>query len=141
MSVDDGNRGARNWLLVAAVAGALSVLLGAFGAHALQSVLEPRLLAVYHTAVDYHMAHALLLTLVAIAHGQKHMLHAGCARFAARALVFGLLLFCGSLYALAISGISALGMITPLGGIAFVAGWLSLALAAWRGPESTPVES
>ena len=132
---------ARRLLILAGILGALAVTLGAFGAHGLKTQLEPRLLAVYHTAVDYHFIHSLVLVFVALALSSGRLVHGRYALWAAKCLIFGLVLFCGSLYALAISGVSKLGMITPLGGVAFILAWLNLALAAWKGPESKHMTS
>lgn len=117
----------RRWFFIASVTGALGVLFAAFGAHSLAARLEPHALATFETGARYQLIHALALGLAALA-----------ARDAARAwaeraaLLFfaGILLFSGSLYGLALSGIRILGFITPLGGLALLLGWLALALAA-----------
>jgi uncharacterized membrane protein YgdD (TMEM256/DUF423 family) len=105
------------------------VALGAFGAHALKARLAPELLAVYHTAVQYHFWHALALVGVALAWP-----HAGQAWLRAAGWLFiaGLVLFCGSLYALAFGAPRQTGFATPLGGLAFILGWLAFAAAAAR---------
>jgi uncharacterized membrane protein YgdD (TMEM256/DUF423 family) len=105
----------------------LSVAAGAFGAHALRSRLSPEYLAVFETAARYQMYHALGLVGVAWALSRWP---AGTAQWAGWLFVVGTVLFSGSLYALALTGERWLGAITPLGGIAFLAGWLCLALAA-----------
>lgn len=116
-------------LLAAALAGASAVALGAFGAHALRDVLDERALAVWRTAVDYQFWHALAL----LALGVLAEVRASRAlRTAALAFVLGLVLFCGSLYALALGAPRWLGAITPLGGLAFIIGWLALGLHAAR---------
>ena len=107
-----------------------AVGLGAFGAHALRARLAPDLMAVYQTAVQYHFWHALGLLAVAILLMQKPESAALAA--AAWLLVVGLVLFCGSLYALAFTGVRGLGAVTPLGGAAFLMAWAALAWAAWR---------
>jgi uncharacterized membrane protein YgdD (TMEM256/DUF423 family) len=107
-----------------------AVGLGAFGAHALRARLVPDLLAVYQTAVQYHFWHALGLLAVGILLMQKPESTALAA--AAWLLVAGLVLFCGSLYALALTGIRGLGAVTPVGGAAFLLAWAALAFAAWR---------
>ena len=103
--------------------------LGAFGAHALKTRLAPELLAVYHTAVQYHFWHALALVGVALAwpHAAQTWL-----RVAGWLFVAGLVLFCGSLYALAFGAPRQAGFATPLGGLAFILGWLAFAAAAAR---------
>ena len=108
----------------------IAVGLGAFGAHALKSRLAPDLTAVYQTAVQYHFWHALGLLAVGILLLQKP--DSGALAAAAWLLIAGLLLFSGSLYALALTGIRGLGAITPIGGVAFLAAWAALAWAAWR---------
>ena len=104
--------------------------LGAFGAHGLKAVLTPAMLEVYKTGVAYQMWHALGLGLIAVFHQQApddKLLHrAGWLMFA------GILLFSGSLYLLAVLNLKWLGMITPLGGVAFLAAWLLVALFAAR---------
>jgi uncharacterized membrane protein YgdD (TMEM256/DUF423 family) len=105
------------------LAGASAVILGAFGAHALRGVLDARGSELWHTAVSYHFWHALALGL-AVACG------AGRARcVAAGAFALGIVLFSGSLYALALGAPNAAGLITPFGGVAFIVGWVALALS------------
>jgi len=117
-------------LFSAALALALAVMLGAFGAHALKSRLAPDLLAIYQTAVQYHFWHALGLLAVALL--MLHFPDAPLLGWAAWLIVAGLVLFSGSLYLLARTGQRWLGAVTPLGGVAFIAGWLMLAWFAWR---------
>jgi uncharacterized membrane protein YgdD (TMEM256/DUF423 family) len=117
---------------IGALMAMLSVVLGAFGAHALKDKLTSDMMDVYQTGVQYHMFHAVGILLISLLierlPGQR------LALWAARLLLAGIVLFSGSLYALALSGIDALGAITPLGGVAFIAGWICLALAA-RSPK------
>lgn len=119
----------RPFLLLASFAGFTGVALGAFAAHGLKARLSAEYLAVFQTAVHYQMVHALALLGVALlaARLPGRLLTAAGSLFA-----LGILLFSGSLYALTLSGFSALGMITPLGGLAFLGGWFCLGLAAWR---------
>jgi uncharacterized membrane protein YgdD (TMEM256/DUF423 family) len=106
----------------------LAVLLGAFGAHGLQQRLDEYHLKVWQTGVTYHLTHALALVLLGVIEKQNaSRLRTTHALFGA-----GILLFSGSLYALALTGNKALGMITPLGGAAFLAGWLALAWSQRR---------
>jgi len=126
----DLNPAARRTLTLAALAGALAVMTGAFGAHALKAKLTPDLLAVWQTAVQYHFWHALALGLIGVL--MLHQPDSRALRVAGWLMVTGLLLFSGSLYALALSGLRGLGAVTPLGGLAFIAGWLALARAVWR---------
>jgi uncharacterized membrane protein YgdD (TMEM256/DUF423 family) len=120
---------ARLALLVAALALFVAVAAGAFGAHALKAKLEPDLLAVYQTAVQYHFWHALGLLAVAILLLQRP--DSGALAAAAWLLVAGMALFSGSLYALALTGLRGLGAVTPIGGVAFLGAWLAVAWAAW----------
>jgi len=112
----------------------LGVGLGAFGAHGLKSRVGPELLTTWNTGVQYHLVHALGLVMVGIL---CHLLpEVSLARIAGWFLVAGTLLFSGSLYVLVLSGVRSLGMITPLGGVCFLLGWLLLALAAWKSAGS-----
>ena len=108
----------------------LCVLLGAFGAHALKSRLSPDLLEIYGTAVQYHFYHALGLLAVGVISLQ--LPNSGYVKWSGWAMVIGIVLFCGSLYALSLSGARWLGAITPLGGTAFLGAWLLLAVAALK---------
>ena len=118
------------WLMVVAILGGLAVALGAFGAHALEGKLSDQYLEVYKTAVQYQMIHTLALLGVAIL-GAIHP-EAPWLRPSAWLFLVGTVLFSGSLYALVFSGIRPLGMITPIGGLAFILGWVALALAGLR---------
>ncbi|HEV7489321.1 MAG TPA: DUF423 domain-containing protein [Rhodanobacteraceae bacterium] len=119
-------------LVAAALAGGAAVVLGAFGAHALRNSLDASALATWHTAVDYEFWHALaLLGVSALARDRTTR----SLRVAAIAFVLGILLFCGSLHALALGGPRAIGVITPLGGIAFIVGWIALAIHGWLHEE------
>ena len=117
----------RTFLLVGALAGVMGVALGAFGAHGLRGRLSPEMLGVFETAVRYHIYHALALVLTASLMGRiegRSIVAAGWFFTA------GIVLFSGSLYMLAATGITLLGAITPLGGLAFLIGWACLAIAA-----------
>jgi uncharacterized membrane protein YgdD (TMEM256/DUF423 family) len=117
----------RTFLLIGALAGFLAVTFGAFGAHALRERLSPEMLAVFETGVRYHMYHALALLLVS-----AMMPRMGGWLVVASGWLFtaGIVLFSGSLYLLALTGVTMLGAITPIGGLAFLAGWACLAIAA-----------
>jgi uncharacterized membrane protein YgdD (TMEM256/DUF423 family) len=119
-------------LRIAAVLGFLGVALGAFGAHALRERLSPALLQVWNTAVLYHLLHAVaLLSLGLYVRASSGALGAGMGadvRAPAWLFVAGILIFSGSLYALALTGIKILGAVTPLGGLCFLAGWGWLAV-------------
>ena len=111
-----------------AVSAGLAVALGAFAAHGLRSRISPEALQTFETGARYHMYHALALLAVAWAATRWP----GAAVTAAGWLfVAGTLLFSGSLYLLAVTGVRVLGAITPFGGVAFILGWLALAWAAW----------
>lgn len=108
----------------------LAVGLGAFGAHGLKSRVPSELLTTWQTAVQYHIYHALGLILVGVL---IHLLpQANGLKTAGWFLTAGTLLFSGSLYVLVLSGVRALGAITPMGGVAFLIGWLLLAFSVWR---------
>ena len=114
-------------LLVGAVAGFLAVALGAFGAHGLRARLSPEMLAVFETGVRYHMYHALAIVIVALMVGR---FDGWMFRAAGWAFTVGIVLFSGSLYLLAVTGVTILGAITPIGGLAFLVGWGLLVVAA-----------
>lgn len=115
-------------LLLGAFFAFSAVALGAFGAHGLKNILTPDLLGVYETAVRYQMYHALAILILAalpMLNNQKKNIIGWC-------FTFGIILFSGSLYFLALTGIKNLGIITPLGGIAFLIGWCIFFLAALK---------
>lgn len=115
----------RLWVAVGAVNAMLSVAAGAFGAHALRARLEPRMLEVFEVGARYQMFHALGMIAVAWVAAQRAE-----ASAAGWAMLAGVVLFSGSLYAMALSGVRALGAVTPFGGVAFLVGWALLARAA-----------
>ncbi|WP_252273553.1 DUF423 domain-containing protein [Pseudomonas subflava] len=119
----------RVFLLLAALAGFSGVALGAFASHGLKGQLSAEYLAVFQTGVHYQLVHALALFGVALL---AERLPGRLLRAAGTLFAVGILLFSGSLYALTLSGLGKLGMITPLGGVCFLAGWLCLGLAALR---------
>ncbi|OPG15851.1 DUF423 domain-containing protein [Ferroacidibacillus organovorans] len=110
----------------------LAVALGAFGAHALRARLEPTQLAVYQTGIQYHLIHGLAIIIVGVialarqAMGSSSLLTTSGVLFAV-----GIILFSGSLYLLAMTGIRKLGAITPFGGLFFLAGWITLLIASF----------
>ena len=120
----------KTFLLWASIFGGLAVALGAFGAHALADRLSAADLATFETAVRYQFYHALALLGVAAVLGRWPQ--SGAATWAGWRFVAGVVIFSGSLYVLVFSGLRWLGAVTPLGGVAMIAGWISLALAAWR---------
>jgi uncharacterized membrane protein YgdD (TMEM256/DUF423 family) len=121
---------AKTFLVLGGVGMLLAVALGAFGAHVLKKTLAPEMMAVYETAVNYHVVHA--LGLLAIGLLALHLPDSGALRWAGILMTAGLLLFSGSLYALSLSGVRWLGAITPVGGAAFLAAWLLLVVAVFR---------
>jgi uncharacterized membrane protein YgdD (TMEM256/DUF423 family) len=120
----------RVFTLSGALSAFVAVAAGAFGAHALRARLGPDLLAVFETAARYQMYHALALIAVAWALTRWATPQ---LRAAGWLFVAGTILFSGSLYLLALTGVRGLGAITPLGGLCFLAGWLLLAIGVWRG--------
>jgi uncharacterized membrane protein YgdD (TMEM256/DUF423 family) len=119
-------KGAR-WIAVGALSGAVTVGLGAFGAHALKSRVTPEDLAIWETAVHYQGLHALALVLFGLWRNQGGK---GCA--AGWGFLAGSAIFSGTLYAMVLGGPRWLGAITPLGGTAMIVGWIAFAIAAWR---------
>jgi uncharacterized membrane protein YgdD (TMEM256/DUF423 family) len=110
-----------------AINGAIAVAAGAFAAHGLRSRLEPRALEIFETGARYHMYHALAMLLCAAL-----VVAAPGARTAGWLFQAGIVVFCGSLYALALTDVKVLGAITPIGGVLFLAGWIWLAISALR---------
>jgi uncharacterized membrane protein YgdD (TMEM256/DUF423 family) len=113
------------WIAVGALNAVIAIVAGAFGAHGLRERLDERALDVFEIGARYHMYHALAIVLVGII--ATRGAHAAGWLFQA-----GIVLFSGSLYAIALTGASGLGRITPIGGLAFLAGWVWLAWTAWR---------
>lgn len=120
----------RTFFVIGSLLGGLAVALGAFGAHALESRLTSDALSTFETAARYQMYHS--LALLAVAFAITRWQGSNMATWAGRLFVTGVVLFSGSLYLLSITDLRWLGAIAPVGGAAFVAGWLCLALAAWR---------
>jgi uncharacterized membrane protein YgdD (TMEM256/DUF423 family) len=112
-------------LRLGAILGALGVALGAFGAHSLRAIVTPDRLAVFETGVRYHLVHA--LAILAAAWAAHVSPDTRAPRIAGALFAAGVVLFSGSLYALVGTGVTAWGAVTPLGGVAFIAGWISLA--------------
>ena len=120
---------ARSFIATAAILMFIGVAAGAFGAHGLKQMLSADMLAIWQTAVTYQMVHGLgILALGIMLQQQDNAL----LRKAAWAMLAGVIIFSGSLYALALTGVRILGAITPIGGLAFLAGWAMLAWAAIR---------
>ena len=123
------NLSAKLFLSLGACSGALAVMLGAFGAHGLKDKLSEKMLANWMTGVDYHFYHTFALLVVGLLalKFQSGALTAGGWSFLA-----GILIFSGSLYIMALTGITRLGAITPIGGLLFIAGWVLLAVATLK---------
>jgi uncharacterized membrane protein YgdD (TMEM256/DUF423 family) len=118
------------WLLIAAINGALAVAFGAFGAHGLQGRIDAHAIEVFETGARYHMYHALAIGLAALA--ARSSAASTPASVAAGFFLAGIVLFSGSLYLLALTGVRSLGFVTPFGGLAFLVGWIALAWAATK---------
>lgn len=124
----------KNYLVWGALNAALAIALGAFGAHGLKSVLDAHMLSVFHTGVQYHGYHALGLMLLGLyARANTHNAYLSAAAYL---MLVGLVLFCGSLYALSLSGQTAWGMVAPLGGSAFILAWLAFAWGALKADKT-----
>jgi uncharacterized membrane protein YgdD (TMEM256/DUF423 family) len=121
----------RRFFMLGALLAMVGVAAGAFGAHALKARLTPEMLAVFETGVRYQLVHSLALLATAWA---SHRWPGRITHAAGWLFVAGIVLFSGSLYALALSGARGLGIITPFGGVAFILGWACLAWAAARNP-------
>jgi uncharacterized membrane protein YgdD (TMEM256/DUF423 family) len=120
-----------NWSATGAIMLALAVVLGAFGAHGLRNRLDAYSMSVYEKAVFYHFIHALGLLIVSML-SRMGALTGSAGAWVCALLLAGIVIFSGSLYALAVSGIRMLGAITPLGGLSFIAAWLLLGWALLR---------
>ena len=112
------------WIKISALCGALAVALGAFAAHGLKGQLSPQALETYQAGIQYHIFHCLALLAIINLPLDQHRLV-----WVARSFLLGIVLFSGSLYSIALSGIEALGFMTPFGGAAFICGWLLLVTA------------
>jgi len=118
------------FLAAGGVAALVAVALGAFGAHALKGRLSPEMLVVWHTAVEYHMFHALGLLALGLASIQ--LAESALLKWSGWLMLAGIVLFSGSLYALALTGVRWLGAVTPAGGTAFLAAWALFVIAILR---------
>lgn len=126
----------RAFLVIGAALGFLTVALGAFGAHVLKTLLSPDSMNLYQKAVYYQGLHTMALLITGILSLTTQQ---SAIKVAGWSFLTGILLFSGSLYLLALTGYRSLGAITPIGGVAFLVGWASLGLAAWRLPrDRTP---
>lgn len=116
------------WLAIGAVLAAIGVAMGAFGAHALKGHLTPERLEVWKTATHYHLLHAVAVAFL----GATIATTLPGAEISLKLLTAGLVVFSGTLYLLCLTGVGWLGAITPIGGLLMIAGWLTLAWAAWQ---------
>ena len=120
-----------NWTAIAAIALALAVMLGAFGAHGLKNRLDTYSMGIYEKAVFYHFIHALGILIVS---SLPRIGTAPAGGWVCTLLLVGIVIFSGSLYVLAVTGIRSLGAITPVGGLSFIVAWLLLAYVLLRSP-------
>jgi len=120
------------WLFIGAINGFLAVAAGAFAAHGLEARVTPRALEIFQTGAHYHLTHAIALIGVSLVRGPG----AARANLAGWLFSVGIVLFSGSLYFLVLADSTALVLLTPVGGVSFLAGWVMLALAALKGPSS-----
>ena len=130
----DTNLSSRRLIMIGCIVAGVGVAAGAFGAHMLKTILEPPMLAAYDTATRYQMYHAFGMVLVGMAirvYGDRRLATAGWL------FAIGMVLFCGSLYGIALAGLKWLGPITPLGGLTFILGWGIFGWRMWKG-VSTP---
>jgi uncharacterized membrane protein YgdD (TMEM256/DUF423 family) len=118
------------FIIAGAINGFLAVALGAFGAHLLEGRVADKYLSTWGTAVQYQMFHALALVAIGILMSSKILGHVSQLNVAGYLILAGIVIFSGSLYVLSLTGISILGAVTPIGGVAFLAGWIMLIVAA-----------
>ncbi len=122
-----------NWRFLAGLYGLSAIGFGAFGAHALRERLSPEMMAAYQTGAHYHLVHAAALLALSYGAPRGRALYQSSALLAA-----GVLLFSGSLYALALTSIRAIGAVTPVGGVLMLAGWSHIAISALRKTTAPP---
>ena len=114
-----------NYLMIGTISGCIVVIMGAFGAHALNDILDDYGKSIYDKAVLYHMFHSIAILILGLINKIQPEMPLSIAGWS---FLFGIILFSGSLYILALTGIKPLGMITPIGGILFIIGWIALFL-------------
>ena len=120
-------------ILLGAGNAALAILFGAFAAHALRNSLSEQMLSIFQTAVDYHLYHALGLIIIGLLICQRS--YSRLLNLSAIAMLVGIIVFCGSLYLLSLTGKSWLGMITPLGEVTFIASWILIVIAYFKSDQ------
>ena len=118
------------FIIAGAVNAAIAVMLGAFGAHALEDKLSDKYLAIWETAVQYQMFHAIGLLVIGVLASSALFGDSTQLKWSGYLILGGIIIFSGSLYALSSSGIGVLGAITPIGGVLFIVGWIMLIIAA-----------
>ena len=116
-----------HYLMIGVISGCIVVIVGAFGAHALNEILDDYGKSIYNKAVLYHMFHSIAILILGLINKIQPEIQLSMAGWS---FVFGIILFSGSLYIIAITGIKSLGIITPIGGILFIIGWVFLILKA-----------
>lgn len=119
-------------IISGSIHGLLAVAIGAFGAHALKTVLDDYGIGIWETAVQYQMFHATAILIIGVLMSTKLIGNIATLRWAAILMNLGILFFAGSLYVLALSGIKILGAITPIGGVLFIAGWVLVIISALK---------
>ncbi len=119
------------FLIAGGIAMALAVVLGAFGAHALENRLSEKMVDIFQTGVTYHFYHAIGLLILGLV--ANYLPDSGLLKWSGWLMIGGILLFSGSLYILATSGLRWLGTVTPFGGICFIVSWILFAVAVWKG--------
>ncbi len=120
----------KTFLLLGAINAFLCVALGAFGAHGLKNSLSADMLVVFHTAVQYHFYHALALMMIGLI--LIHFAKSKLITLSGWLMLLGIILFCGSLYILSLTGVRGLGMVAPLGGLSLLSAWALLATGLWK---------
>jgi uncharacterized membrane protein YgdD (TMEM256/DUF423 family) len=120
----------RQFIVIGCILGGLSVALGAFGAHGLRDIVAPNLLDNYETGVRYQFFHAFALIAAGLVYPK--LSQSKFAKYAGWLFLIGTIIFSGSLYGIALTGMRWLGAITPIGGVAYVVGWACLAYAVWQ---------
>ncbi|GAA5521989.1 DUF423 domain-containing protein [Aliifodinibius salicampi] len=119
------------FLILGSIIMALGVMIGAFGAHGLKSILSEEMMEIFKTGVQYHFYHAIGLFIVGIT--AQYLPNSSLLYWSGILMVAGIIIFSGSLYLLSTMGLRWLGAITPVGGICFILSWLLLAIAVWKG--------
>lgn len=124
------NKLSRQFLILSSILLALAVVFGAFGAHIIQDMVTAERFAVYQTGVQYHFYHALGLMIIGFA--AMHMTQSILLKWSGYSMILGIVIFSGSLYLLTLTDTGRFGAITPVGGVAFITGWILFALAVIR---------